>query len=1054
MLAMSIMLTSMTPAHPQKSDIPYWVLDEDISDDFILHRSQKSKSQKVRAEELVNNILVLRVEFADVKFNIRDDVWPWYHPQNEEYFDKYMQHLRNFYLDASGEMYNLNYTIAPNVYTTSQNMGWYGDDNFESRRRVLLVEELINLAVADGVDFSNYEGYIVFRAGAGQESDINDSQTHTLWSTFMSRNTFRNVLDPGNDDYQGIPAGEGNFVSRVAFLPAQQIHPDFPQNDGYHFEILGTLVHQFGRVMGLPTLFGNVAAFGSTAGTGNFCVMGTGIWNNNGKIPPLPSAWVRYFAGWVEPVVVQGSSVDLEITYPQSESGEPTVYKLEISEREYFLIENRQMDFVKDYVMVNNRPFPLHTFELLPDSEQDYYYGIDPATGNEVRVPMVNLIKNNLRGSEWDYFMPNANAINGSYQDGSGLFIWHIDENVIVRNLASNTINANPMHRGVSLKEADGVQHLGSTLPHPYMRGGPFDSYRAVILGVTGSGVVEYGIGHKDYLGKLINPATGLYSFPTAESYYGGIPIEIYDISENGNLMTFSTRFESFSQADFPHENYIEAFVFPSGEINQVFYFHADGYLSIFEDHQFVKLFSIDADTLMFNYTFDGVDTIVIPAQKIDTETVAKLIYYEGSGMTEVWSMEDWVWAGSVVYVDDVLNTIGSSENIKWILHLSNGNESKFVFLGADFVELGMHLPEFHAISNISYHHKSITFIAYENDKLSISTVPTLPTYIIPECVGTIPSHPFDTENGRFNLFTGNFFGTGHKDHFVHYTDGTINLFYLFCTPCDSWVHLDISFPYKLTGQPVFKDTNNNGRADVILPHANGFMVYSLAGTLIKSVYIDSPDFSDEVGSGIVAWNWTGNDDTYYMGGFSRNRLKFFDDKFNEIRSMSRTLSRPMRTLPYITTQNDSIYIYQTTDMGRIYNLNIPEITSTRNLTWSLAHGNYFRNSFWSDELIDSFSPSSKVFVSGQNFVYPNPFLSRHHELISFHILTTIDTEVEINIYNISGQRVGRIVDMAEAHTISADRFTFSPNRLSSGVYFAVVRAGGETLQMKFAIER
>jgi M6 family metalloprotease-like protein len=1049
-------LVALVPAHPLKATIPQWVQNFDSSDDLIFHKSFNNSTQKIQAENLVNNILVLRIEFADVKFNMRDDVWPWYHPQNAEYFDKYMQHLRNFYLDASGELYNLNYTIAPNVYTASQNMSWYGDDNFESRRRVLLVEELINQAVADGVDFGPYDGYIVFRAGAGQESDINDSQPHTLWSTFMSQNTFRNVLDPGNNDYQGIPAGDGNFVSRVAFLPAQQIHPDFRENDGYHFEILGTLVHQFGRVMGLPTLFGNVDSYGSTAGTGNFCVMGTGIWNNNGKIPPLPSAWVRFFAGWVDPVLVQGSSLDIEITYPQSDSGIPTVYKIEISESEYFLIENRQMNFVDDYVMFGDLRFPLHTFILLPDDEQEYYYGRDPVTGEELRIPKVNLLKNNLRGSEWDYFMPNANAVDGSYADGSGLFIWHIDENVIERNLASNTINANPMHRGVALKEADGVQHLGSTMPHVYMRGSPFDSYRAVILGVTDSGIIEYGIGHNDYLGKLINPVTGLYSFPTAESYYGGIPIEIFGISENGNVMTFSTRFESFSQADFPHENYLEAFVLPGAEKNKVFFFHADGFLSIFEDHQVTGHFTIDADSLMFNYTFDGVDRIVIPAQNLENETVAKLMYFDGAGMTEVWSIEDWVWASSVVYADEGISIeLEFSENAKWILHLSNGIKTKLVFLGADFVELGTKIYDFRT-SNISYfydHHGYITFVTLKNDFQSISTIGLSYTSM---CLHHAISHDFDIEEGRFYLYTGAFYGHSPFHHFIHYTDGVSNSFYISCPKgsCQGLFPLDISFPYKLTGQPVFKDTNNNGRADVILPHANGFMVYSLSGTLIRSVYIDSPDFSDEVGSGIVAWNWGGKNDTYYMGGFSRNRLKFFDEKFNEIRSMSRTLSRPVRTLPYINTQNDSIFIYQTTDMGRIYNLNIPEIQSTRNLTWSIAHGNYFRNSFWNDELMNSFSPSNKVFISGQNFVYPNPFISRHHRQVKFQILTNIATEVEINIYNISGQRVGRIVDKTEAHTISADKFVFTPNKLTSGVYFAILRAGGESLQMKFAIER
>ncbi len=46
---------------------------------------------------------------------------------------------------------------------------------------------------------------------------------------------------------------------------------------------------------------------------------------------------------------------------------------------------------------------------------------------------------------------------------GSGILIWHIDENVINANFTvnfdRNYVNSNALHKGVDLEEADGIQH-------------------------------------------------------------------------------------------------------------------------------------------------------------------------------------------------------------------------------------------------------------------------------------------------------------------------------------------------------------------------------------------------------------------------------------------------------------------------------------------------------------------------------------------------------------------------------------------------------------------
>jgi hypothetical protein len=63
---------------------------------------------------------------------------------------------------------------------------------------------------------------------------------------------------------------------------------------------------------------------------------------------------------------------------------------------------------------------------------------------------------------------------------GSGVFIWHVDEGVILDVFESdrNLFNADPSRKAVDLEEADRIQDLDSSQPSPYLLGGDDDSFR------------------------------------------------------------------------------------------------------------------------------------------------------------------------------------------------------------------------------------------------------------------------------------------------------------------------------------------------------------------------------------------------------------------------------------------------------------------------------------------------------------------------------------------------------------------------------------------------
>jgi len=1055
-ICLSMSLSAQVLPHPLKTDgIPPELIGDDFNDSF-----QNRNGLSNRNIALTNNVLVLRIDFPDHPFNM-DISFPSFHPQNKDYFQKYMEHVKTFYSDASSGLYELQYFIAPEVYTMSESLGWYGDDNFESRRRVLLIAELIDIIGSD-LSFRDYEALIVFHSGAGQESSLFNNQRHTLWSTFMSINTFRSVLDPDNLDYEGIPTADGSFITKTALIASSQFHedfinhPDFEKDpNSFHFETLGVLATQYGRIMGLPTLFGNVSAFGQHAGTGNFCIMGTGTWNNNGKTPPLPSAWVRYFAGWETPVEITQNEENLHIAYHMVNDSDlskifhPKLFKINISEKEYFLIENRQHNYIKDFVTIVEtgelRPTITHTFELLDDDLQDYMIvELQDGTGHHIKIPMVNLMKNNLKGSEWDFFLPWTIAgLSESYQDPSGLLIWHIDENIIAEKYLSNTINGNPSHMGVALKEADGIQHMASNLPHFYMRGGPFKTYRT---------------GNNEYIGNRINPFTGFVSIPNAGSHYGGISFEVYNIGYSDDTMTFSVRFDPFSETDFSFENHLEPFVFDflENDVNIVHYFHSDGFMTLFENHTKLGTYWLESDTLSFNYTFDGQKNLVIPAQDKFIATRAKLINWDGVNLNlEAWEADDLYWSSSPVFIDDDWKIDGVSA--RWILSLSNNGDLenlyyKIFILDENFNQI--YSTYCGKVSNLVYNNQEIVFI-----NTTLDEGPAL--FKIDSDLNKSEIFVFGLHDleylGDWKLYKGDFSGTKHDMYIMHYSDSNLNKFFVFDESLQErhrFKELNLDMPYRMTGQPVFKDITRNGMADIILSHANGFSAFTINGSPIRSVTISNPDPLNQGGSGIVAWNWANNDDVYFVGGFSKNRLMFFDNRFNVISNLTKTLAHPLQTLPYITAQKDGVFIYQATDKGRVYNVNLPLASNTDNLYWNLTMGNYYRNGFWQDELVNKFAGTKGIFVKEENYSFPSPWIKRHHTHLRFHVMTTIDTTVEISIYNISGQLITRMSDDFVAFEGNREKFTFNPGKWSSGVYFAVLKAQSDSIYLKFAIEK
>jgi M6 family metalloprotease-like protein len=194
-------------------------------------------------------------------------------------------------------------------------------------------------------------------------------------------------------------------------------------------------------------------------GIGGWGLMGYGQWLMNGYWPAAPSAWSRAAMNWIDPVEIDPGE------YVSERMG--TVYRIPLNSTEYLLIENRQRD---------------------PD-------------GNGQCGP-----------HERDYGLP-----------GSGILIWHIDRTRLSATYRqANIVNVDPLHKGVDVEEADGIQDL--------------DYAFASWFNIEGSGLDPW---KRDGYAWVFSPETK----PSTDASWGGytgVTIDVTDSSANSMDFVYS----------------------------------------------------------------------------------------------------------------------------------------------------------------------------------------------------------------------------------------------------------------------------------------------------------------------------------------------------------------------------------------------------------------------------------------------------------------------------------------------------------------------------------
>jgi len=395
------------------------------------------------------------------------------------------------------------------IYKLAKEMAEYGNNDDYSLRESRLAEDGIKAADSE-MDFSKYDIIMVFHAGCGEHTEFLEDTPDDIHPVSINRILLSEILAEGDPDYKGIPtndkAADGSrfFASFIQIFPETSAQDyETPDNrEGALRGTLGIIVHELGHYFGLPDLYDTEV--GTRPTIGFFALMATGNYNSVGRIPCHPMAWSKVYLGWETPTVVTGNMENVVLKATELLGEGVRVVKVPISSTEYFLIELRLRD-----ENFNNR-FDFNEVggnNFFPDVMVDDY-----------RMPDGRL-------AEFDYAIPNINGLDKATtaamdssqiaQIGSGILIWHIDEEVIRENftadLVKNWLNTDPYHLGIDLEEADGVAHMLDSYPATLEPGfgSPFDVFGGRVEGVK-----------DETLGNL-NLLFGVYTNPNSSSYTG-----------------------------------------------------------------------------------------------------------------------------------------------------------------------------------------------------------------------------------------------------------------------------------------------------------------------------------------------------------------------------------------------------------------------------------------------------------------------------------------------------------------------------------------------------
>ncbi|MCB9514940.1 MAG: immune inhibitor A [Candidatus Latescibacteria bacterium] len=367
-------------------------------------------------------------------------------PHDAAFFDAHMRAMREFYRIQSYGKLQIEWDILdgpddglfllPDIadYGPGESGGYWTLELLESAVRTMV--DSIDVALQadpDGPRFADYDHVMIFHAGSDLQNDIFQDSPNDL---------------PSFNIFFGEPPlvdGGTHPLGSVLLLPETTTQDTDPA-DPIYGALNAVTAHEFGHQLDLVDTYNTLWGWPSVGywdlmDSGHQILYGFQTLDDPdpiyvyGALPTSFGIWHRMLLGWVSEDDGSlerpgGGAHDIELTACNVQApGGVKALRVDFSEREYFLFENRQEllwpggRYVKSDEATGVFQFVSKDFPAYPDSAENI--------------------------GEYDLFIPQ-----------SGLLAWHVDERDFETLYPLNVINpADDRH--VILVEADGAGDLG-----------------------------------------------------------------------------------------------------------------------------------------------------------------------------------------------------------------------------------------------------------------------------------------------------------------------------------------------------------------------------------------------------------------------------------------------------------------------------------------------------------------------------------------------------------------------------------------------------------------
>lgn len=275
--------------------------------------------------------LVVLVEFADNSFRMKDPHTFYDNQLNGETYTQYgaQKSARTYFIENSGGLFRPHFDVLGPV-KLSKPMEYYGQNDSrgdDTNPDEMVIEACTALAASN--DMSVYDndadGFIdnvfVIYAGYGEADSY---IANTVWPHSADLTVDFKYSVEELPDFNGV---KPNRYGCTCELVKKEDRPDG----------IGTFVHEFSHVLGLPDLYHTL--FNRDGTPGAWSVIDSGSYNDKGLNPPNYSVYERLALNWIDPVPFT-SSGDYALN-PIFTHNQAYIIPTK-DENEFYLLENRQ----------------------------------------------------------------------------------------------------------------------------------------------------------------------------------------------------------------------------------------------------------------------------------------------------------------------------------------------------------------------------------------------------------------------------------------------------------------------------------------------------------------------------------------------------------------------------------------------------------------------------------------------------------------------------------------------------------------------------------------